>query len=783
MTLQSTPSIRMSTIRAWPFQNRKTIQWGVYTILLLAFTACRPSQDKVTHTVEKKEASTTSAPSSTAQAYPIVFVTQVPVAEDKNTRLSAFANHRTSVHDVPRGGDLMLWMPDGRLRNLTQEAGLGQAGWQAEQAIAVREPSVHPSGDRILVSLLIGSPTPAAKPHKTATWQLYEVSQLASGDTPRFTKIAHQDPRYNYLSALYADDGDLIFTSDRPRTGHAHLYPQLDEYEATPSVTGIWKMHRATGKLSLLSHTPSGAFSPIIDQFGRIIYTRWDHLQQDQLADRDRDAERNGVALPFRSFNYANESAHAKKHANRNEIFPESRVGSESVYGKVSAFRNNVFRAWQIEQDGSNEETLNHIGQHELSNGYLTPSFIDDPSLSKQVSPQWHQNRVVVRNQGGLFHLREDPLQAGRFLAINARESGSFTTDSIVSISGHPQDNPEQMQVLPITEPDQGDRLKHGRFRNPLPLSDGRLVASHTSAQLPPPEDNSLPNLRLRFLVQANPYYVPDAYLTQGLHKKISWWDGQQIRHYDGLLWELEAVELRPRLRATTSAANTKESQLALPERQVFQEQGVDEARLRDWLIQNKLALIITRNQTKRDRADRQQPFNLRVPNGTQTLASDAPSSPKPRIYDIAYFQILQAEQIRAYADRRGRRHLAQTIPSFHPLNLTTPSQPLNPPSAVAIEKDGSTAAFVPAERALTWQTTDAQGHAVVRERNWISFKSGEIRTCAACHGINHRDQANLPPPENPPLALRTLLQNWKNQTTAWQKSSITSKTPTSQPK
>lgn len=703
------------------------------------------------------------------RSYPIVFVTQVPIDDDKNTRLSAFANHRSTTHDVPRGGDLMLWSPDGSLRNLSQEAGLGQVGMQTDKAIAVREPAVHPDGDKIIVSLLIGSPT--VKNAKPNTWQLYEVSQLAKGEQVRFTKLPYQDPRYHYLSPLYADDGSLIFTSDRPRTGAAHLHPQLDEYEATPSVTGIWKMQRNTGKLTLLSHTPSGAFTPIIDQFGRIIFTRWDHLQQDQLADRDRDAAHNGVALPFRSFNFSDESAGAKKLQTRTEFFPESRVGSDSVYGPVSAFRNNFFTPWQIDQDGGNEETLNHIGQHELSAGAMTPSFSQDPQLTKQVNMAWRRNRLAMRSEGGLFHLKEDPLEAGTFYAINAREAGSFTTDSIVKLQASPQRNPEDMELIAVTAPDKGDRLTDGRYRNPLPLSDGRLIASHTSAQLPPEEDASLPDLRLRFLYKKNGATTlsPDSYLTSGIHKKLSWWDGKQVRHFEGKLWELDPVELRPR----TISTQTKTT-LEAPEKQIFQEVAVDEETLRKWLTERKLALIITRNQTQRDRADQQQPYNLRVPDGVATLVTNKDNSKPAKVYDISHFQILQAEQIRAYPDRPGRRHLAQAIQELHPLNKTNREIQ----SAVHIAPDGSTAAFVPAERALTWQTTDQAGNPVVRERNWITFKSGEIRTCVACHGINRRDQANFPAPVNPPQALRELLQNWKQSLNEAQNTATSAKTP-----
>jgi hypothetical protein len=74
-------------------------------------------------------------------------------------------------------------------------------------------------------------------------------------------------------------------------------------------------------------------------------------------------------------------------------------------------------------------------------------------------------------------------------------------------------------------------------------------------------------------------------------------------------------------------------------------------------------------------------------------------------------------------------------------------------------------AAFVPARRALTWQLTDTNGGPVVRERFWLTFQPGEIRTCTSCHGVNTRDQANHPAPTNKPEALRTLLQSWKAAT------------------
>ena len=58
------------------------------------------------------------------------------------------------------------------------------------------------------------------------------------------------------------------------------------------------------------------------------------------------------------------------------------------------------------------------------------------------------------------------------------------------------------MKVTALTAQDAGDALPGGRFRNPLPLSDGALVASHTSSARAPEEGAALADLRLRLLVR-----------------------------------------------------------------------------------------------------------------------------------------------------------------------------------------------------------------------------------------------------------------------------------------
>jgi len=172
--------------------------------------------------------------------------------------------------------------------------------------------------------------------------------------------------------------------------------------------------------------------------------------------------------------------------------------------------------------------------------------------------------------------------------------------------------------------------------------------------------------------------------------------------------------------------------------------------------------VIVSRNVTARDAADKQQPYNLHVTGTTtQKVAGSA------KLFDIAHLQLFQADQLRGLggttSPRAGRRVLARVM--HDPAVKNAPTS--GPAGSVQIAADGSIAAFVPAHRAMSWQTTDAAGTPVVRERYWLTFQPGEVRVCAACHGVNSHDQLGAPAPTNSPEALRSLLRAWKaSQTT-----------------
>jgi hypothetical protein len=238
--------------------------------------------------------------------------------------------------------------------------------------------------------------------------------------------------------------------------------------------------------------------------------------------------------------------------------------------------------------------------------------------------------------------------------------------------------------------------------------------------------------------------------LTAGIQKNISWWTPDVLATHSGALWELDPVEVVSR-----PVPPPRVSSLPAIEAAVFADEGVDVATFKAYLKDNNLALIVSRDVTQRDRADRHQPFNLQVPGGVASIATGG------AVYDVAYLQVFQGDALRGYGDLAspypGRRLLAR------PMHEAGVSQaPGAPAGAVQVASDGSIAAFVPARRALAWQLTDTYGSGVVRERNWISFQAGEIRVCGNCHGVNKFSQTGQPPPVNEPQALHDLLEEWK---------------------
>jgi hypothetical protein len=698
---------------------------------------------------------------------PILFCTQVPQPFGFATSLETFGNHQASTFSAPRGGDLYIRYTDGSLKNLTQTAGYGQTGMQGATSIAVRDPSVHWSGTKALFSMVIGSVTVRYQV-QTYTWKLYEITGLGKNETPVITLVPNQPVGYNNIQPIYGTDDRIIFTSDMPIGGAAHLYPQHDEYESSPTVSGIWRLDPkactpASG-LEMLTHSPSGDFTPSIDRAGRVIFTRWDHLQRDQQADADI-MDNSG----YGTFNYANETANAAKSSILPdvEVFPEPRPGRTDLlslpqWANTNPQNFNIFNPWMMNEDGTEMEILNHLGRHEMGN-YMTQNFTNDANLHDFYTPI---SPTPIR---AMFHIQESPVTPGLYYGIEAPEFGTHGSGMVVKVNAPPGMHPEQITFTYVTHPDTRTpdatpSVNHsGMYRNPMPLSDGQVIVSHShetdydqnigAAGAP----LSKYDYRIRLLEPTGSYFKAGAVALTGagITKTVSWWDPDQLLTYSGVLWETYPVEVKARPLPTNSTL-TPET-VASSEQAIFAAAGVNLHDFQKFLRRNNLSVLAIRDVTSRDDADQQQPFNLKVSgNAHQTVN---PSSPSP-VYEVKHLQFLQADMLRGIGGmatpKPGRRGIAKF--------LHEPAAMLyNPPTtgtqgSANVHPDGSAAMIVPAKRALTWQLTDAANKGIVRERLWVSTKAGEIRTCTSCHGESTLNQAGQPSPANAPQALTTLL-------------------------
>jgi hypothetical protein len=706
----------------------------------------------------------------------ILFVTQVPIPNEVNdgtvsnvfvSVVSALGNHLADPAHAGRGGDLWVRYPSGAISNLTRLAGYGVSGSQDNVGIAVRDPLMHWSGKKAIFSMVAGSPTNATDP-TTFFWQLYEITNFVTqGSVPVITRVPGQPTNYNNVMACYGTDERIIFACDRPRDGSPHLYPQLDEYNDVPSNTGLWSLNPTNADLFQLDHCPSGDFHPFVDSFGRVIFTRWDHLVQDRNATDDRMSRAtNGT------FNYFNEAMTNYDLAYRpNESFPEPRTYDTVLLGQYQVQGNaiNSFFPWMQNEDGTGLEILNHIGRHELLPSFRGSSFTNDGNLIQQFALA---NRIIPGTNylNNFFQIREDPLHPGTYFGTDGPDFGTHASGQILALFGPPGTNGEQMTITNITAVSTKGPNAAGLYRNPLPMANGTLVAAFTtgtaaadanvgSAAFPKSAFNGY---RLVALTNnAAGIWSAATNLTSGFTNTVSYWAGStRVTHTNGF-WELQPVEV-----ISNKVPARQFSSVAAVEAAVFAAEGVEIPVMQNWLRSNNLALLVSRNVTMRDRADREQPFNLRipVPGGAQTLGTNSGT-----IYDLAYIQFLQADQLRGLTHGTtnpvpGRRVLAMPMHDFAATNFNVPVTN-NLIGATLLGKDGSQATFVPARRAMTHQTIQTNGLQAVRERYWITYQPGEIRTCAVCHGLNTQNQIGGALPTNSPAALQDLLRYWKSQT------------------
>ena len=260
------------------------------------------------------------------------------------------------------------------------------------------------------------------------------------------------------MTPLYASDGRILFTSDRPRNGDRRLYPQLDEYETAPTVSGLWSMQpdgsdsedprprtvrrllavrRLVRPRRVLALGPSAARSA----------GRRRHL---------RDPRRRPVAATARAPSTSESSDASHLIAPGDEVFPESR----ELYGDPAwddrqptetDHTFNQFFPWTMQQDGTGLEILNHLGRHELS-GYIAPArtYLDYAGV---------ETRLDI-----FLQIAEDPTQPGTYYGIRCPEFGTRGSGQIAkrrrAAGRERRRHPGHLRHRP------GDREPHRRERD-----------------------------------------------------------------------------------------------------------------------------------------------------------------------------------------------------------------------------------------------------------------------------------------------------------------------------
>src|SRR5262249_36440496 len=162
------------------------------------------------------------------------------------------------------------------------------------------------------------------------------------------------------------------------------------------------------------------------------------------------------------------------------------------------------------------------------------------PNLTYYVDPSLHANQLYIRGDGGLLQLREDPNAPGEFLATDAPEFGTGAGGTLMRLTGAPSINADDMVLTAVTPTSDDALVPHqpGYFRNPLPMSDGTLLAVHTAAtgQLQNLGNTAAPNwsyqYRLKILTKQGSFFAPVVSLTAGISKSVSWWTPDTLASY-----------------------------------------------------------------------------------------------------------------------------------------------------------------------------------------------------------------------------------------------------------
>jgi hypothetical protein len=182
----------------------------------------------------------------------------------------------------------------------------------------------------------------------------------------------------------------------------------------------------------------------------------------------------------------------------------------------------NQFFPWQINEDGTAEETVNHVGRHELGEATSTPRFNNDPNIQDL----YYFGIITTPTHWKIFS-RSGKTRARRacFYGISAPEFGTHAAGQLVSLTGGTK--PERVGhahrlshsaldlVFRPTPPTAFRRITPVFYRNPFMTTDGYLMASHTAWALDESNTGSAAfpgsryDFRVKFLQLSNGFYGP----------------------------------------------------------------------------------------------------------------------------------------------------------------------------------------------------------------------------------------------------------------------------------
>ena len=715
---------------------------------------------------------------SAARPYPILFVTQVPIA-GRLHRPSARSSATTSptCRSAPRGGDLC----DPLSRRHAAQPDRSRPASAAQRLPGRRTRS--PCASRACTG---AAPRRSSHGRRRADrsstrWRPTTGRSTRSPASARAQTADHharspnQPANFNNVTPIYATDGRILFTSDRPRERRART--------STRSSTSTSRRRRrrasgastpATGDLTLLEHSPSRRLlARRSTAFGRVIFTRWDHLQRDQQADADP------VDAPptYGAFTYASEAANAATtpSARRRRGVPRAaRRHAPTCWPRTSRAQRST-----TSSRGRSTRTAPRTRRSTTSAATSSRSYFE-----RQLQRRRQSRRVRLRPQRPVR--THNPTRAPQHApdprepvgprrattAIDAPEFDTHAAGQVLGIAGAPTPQ-RRRDRRHLGDPPRHRQLRRHAERRPAtpastatrcrsPRRDADRRARGRAAAPTPPRDARRRRTSARRTHARLALRLPHARARQPtggtgrLRQHGATLDARRSPRRSGSgipttwsptptapLWELDPVEVRPRPAPPATGAAAARAGAGGVRRSRRRPRRVP----RSYLEERDLALIVSRDVTTRDHADRQQPFNLRVPGGRA-------DGRRPGGTDLRRRRTCsssRATRCAASAARLDPRPAGACSRSrMHDPRPTTRRR-RGPPGSVTLALDGSMAALVPAA-----PRADLAAHRRLRRRRWCASATGSpsspARSASAPRATaSATDQAGAPQPTNPP--------------------------------